>query len=169
MGLFSNFIKFVLVGDLLVARKRKKMSILLIFVFIIYLAALVYFVFFAEEYGRTEISNELKYNLMPFQEIKRYIEYRAMIGMPAVILNLLGNVVAFIPFGFLLPMISSAERRSYMIFFLSLELSLIIEVIQLFTRVGSFDVDDLILNTLGGLIGYWAYRTIRGFGKKLMG
>ena len=33
-------------------------------------------------------------------------------------------------------------------------LSLSIEIIQLFTKVGCFDVDDLLLNTLGGLIGY---------------
>lgn len=149
------------------ARKRKKRNILLILFFFIYLAALVYFVFFAEEYGRTNISDELMYNLIPFQEITRYIEYRAMIGMPAVILNLVGNVLAFVPFGFLVPMINSAERRTYMIFLLSLELSLIIEVIQLFTRVGSFDVDDLILNVTGGLIGYWGYRAIRSLGRKI--
>lgn len=149
------------------ARKRRKTNILLILLFFVYLAALVYFVFFAEEYGRTNISDELMYNLTPFQEIRRYIEYRAMIGIPAVILNLVGNIVAFVPFGFLVPMINSAERRTYMIFLLSLELSLIIEVVQLFSRVGSFDVDDLILNTLGGLIGYWAYRAIRSLGRRL--
>ena len=38
--------------------------------------------------------------------------------------------------------------------FVSFDLSLAIEIIQLLTRVGSFDVDDLILNTLGGVIGY---------------
>lgn len=150
-------------------RKRKPVNIFLILVFIVYLAALIYFVFFAEEYGRTNTSAELCYNLRPFQEITRYIEYRAMLGTPAVVLNIVGNIVAFIPFGFLVPMINSAERRTYMIFLLSLELSLIIEVIQLFSRVGSFDVDDLILNTLGGLIGYWAYRTIRNLGRKVVG
>lgn len=149
------------------ARKRKKKNILLILLFFVYLAALVYFVFFAEEYGRTNLSDELMYNLTPFQEIRRYIEYRAMIGMPAVILNLVGNIVAFMPFGFLLPMINTAERRSYMIFLLTFELSLVIEVVQLFSRVGSFDVDDLILNTLGGLIGYWAYKAIRSIGRKI--
>ena len=37
---------------------------------------------------------------------------------------------------------------------LSLELSLTVEILQLVAKVGSFDVDDLLLNTLGGLVGY---------------
>lgn len=148
-------------------RKRKKINVFLILLFLVYLASLVYFVFFAEEYGRNQTVAEFSYNLTPFQEIKRYIEYRAMIGMPGVILNLLGNIVAFMPFGFLVPMISHKERRTVMIFLLTLELSLVIEVIQLFTYVGSFDVDDLILNTLGGLMGYWGYQAVRSLGRKI--
>ena len=41
--------------------------------------------------------------------------------------------------------------------FLSFGLSLCVEMIQFITQVGSFDVDDLILNTLGGLIGYYLF------------
>lgn len=42
-------------------------------------------------------------NLVPFKEIKRFIIYYRQIGINAVILNLAGNVVAFMPFGFFLP------------------------------------------------------------------
>ena len=149
------------------SKKKSKFNFFLLILFIIYLIALVYFVFFAEEYGRTRTTEQFYYNLMPFQEIRRYIEYRAMIGIPSVIINLVGNVVAFMPFGFLLPMMSPKERRVFMIFLLSLELSLIIEVIQLFSHVGSFDVDDLILNTAGGLLGYAAYKAVRNIGRKV--
>jgi len=148
-------------------RKKSKLNIFLVLVFLVYLAAFIYFVFFAEEKGRTNDVHEFCYNLKPLQEIRRYIEYRAMIGIPVVIINLVGNIVAFVPFGFLVPMISPKERRTGMIFLLSLELSLVIEVIQLFTYVGSFDVDDLILNTLGGLIGYWGYKAMRSLGRKI--
>ena len=149
------------------ARKKSGTNVFLVILFLIYLIALVYFVFFAEEYGRTEPAETFSYNLVPFQEIRRYIEYRAMIGLPSVILNLVGNIVAFIPFGLLLPMISPKERRAGMIFLLALELSLMIEVIQLFSHVGSFDVDDLILNTAGGLLGYGLYRVIHGMARKV--
>lgn len=149
------------------ARRKSGTNIFLVILFFIYLVALIYFVFFAEEYGRTEPASEFCYNLVPFQEIRRYIEYRAMIGIPSVILNLVGNIVAFVPFGFLLPMISPKERRAGMIFLLALELSLMIEVVQLFSHVGSFDVDDLILNTAGGLLGYGAYRAFHGIARKV--
>ena len=117
--------------------------------------------------------------VMPVIENIKYIgtfDYRYMrlvpfddynCGRVAAFKQIILNTVMFIPFGFLLPMINTAERRTYMIFLLSLELSLIIEVVQLFSRVGSFDVDDLILNTMGGLIGYWAYRAIRSLGRKI--
>jgi hypothetical protein len=39
----------------------------------------------------------------------------------------------------------------------SFELSLVVELLQLVTKVGSFDVDDLMLNTLGGLFGFFVY------------
>ena len=38
------------------------------------------------------------------------------------------------------------------------EFSLFIELMQLITKVGSYDVDDLIMNTVGGILGYIAYR-----------
>ena len=41
--------------------------------------------------------------------------------------------------------------------FLSFDLSLVVEILQLLSKVGSFDVDDLLLNTLGGAIGYIGY------------
>ena len=38
------------------------------------------------------------------------------------------------------------------------ELSLLVELLQLVFKVGSFDVDDLLLNTIGGLLGYLVYK-----------
>ena len=40
----------------------------------------------------------------------------------------------------------------------SFELSLLVEVLQLVTKVGSFDVDDLLLNTVGGILGFLIYK-----------
>ncbi len=124
--------------------------------FLLYIAALVYFLFFSERYGRTDDGN-FRYNLVPLQEIVRFIKYRSIMGTETVVLNLAGNVAGFMPFGFLLPLLSAKERRLIMVLLLTFELSLVVEVIQLFTGVGSFDVDDLILNTLGGVLGYGCY------------
>ena len=45
-------------------------------------------------------------------------------------------------------------------------LSLCVEIIQLFTRVGSFDVDDILLNTIGGVLGYIIFLICNGIRRK---
>lgn len=76
-------------------------------VFILYLGVLFYLLFFSERYGRTDASEEYHYNLVLFKEIRRFYQYREILGMQSVLVNLVGNVVAFMPFGFFLPVIWS--------------------------------------------------------------
>lgn len=127
-------------------------------IFLLYLFALFYLLFFSENYGRTEITEEYRYNLELFREIKRFIRFHELLGMKMVLINLLGNVAAFIPFGFFLPVLWKDTAKLYRMFLLTLGFSLLIELVQLLYRVGTFDVDDLLLNTLGGLIGYAMWR-----------
>ncbi len=130
-------------------------------VFVVYIALLVYLVLFAEMFGRTSVSREYRYNLVPLKEITRFITYYHQLGFMAVMLNLVGNVVAFMPFGFCLPMLAGEKTKFLKVTVFSLALSLIIELMQLITRVGSCDVDDLILNTVGGILGYICYVAMR--------
>lgn len=123
-------------------------------VFIIYIAALVYFVFFAESLGRTDYVKVYRYNLHPFKEILRFINNQDTLGTYAVMINVLGNMIAFVPFGFCLPMVTEHRMKFIRVTVLSAGLSLMIELVQLVSKVGSFDVDDLILNTIGGMVGY---------------
>lgn len=143
-----------------------------IFLFIAYVLLLVYFLFFSEGYGRTAAEQGYRYNLTPFVEIKRFWVYREQLGVLAVAANLLGNVIGFIPYGFILPIISQKTRSAFLIIFSGFLLSLCVEIIQLITKVGCFDVDDLILNTLGAAIGYLAFAVCdhlrrRHYGKKI--
>lgn len=124
---------------------------------------LMYFLFFAEIMGRTYIDRDYHYNLTPFREIRRFIVYRRTLGWFAVLSNLLGNVLAFVPFGMILPMLTPKCRNFFHIVLLGFDFSLFVETIQLISKVGSFDVDDLILNTLGAALGYLAYRLIRRY------
>lgn len=135
---------------------KKIVRVISWFVFAIYLVALVYFLFFSEQLGRVP-SDEYKYSLVPFREMKRYVVYWREIGIFNVTLNLLGNIVCFVPFGFVLPVMSSRQRGILKITFLSFLASLLVELIQLVSKVGSCDVDDIILNTLGGFLGYLAF------------
>lgn len=128
------------------------------FFFCLYLLVLIYLMFFAEEWGRTMLEGEYRYNLVPFQEIRRYFRYRKQIGIWFVFWNLAGNVIGFVPFGALLPVLREKKMGFWKVLLLSFELTLFIEISQLILRVGSCDVDDMILNTLGGCIGYGLYR-----------
>ncbi len=126
--------------------------------FCIYLILMVYFLFFAESLGRTSNVRDYHYNLQPFKEIHRFIKYYKIIGIGAVFMNLAGNILAFVPFGLFFPLLSRRNRSFLKVTLISFEVSLLVEVIQLVTRVGSCDVDDIILNTLGGMIGYLCFK-----------
>lgn len=137
--------------------KRKVLRRIEILLFAIYLAIMCYFLFFAERLGRTYSGRTYHYNLVPLKEIRRFWEYRYTLDFWAVMLNLAGNVVAFIPFGVFLPSLFAKCRKVLPTVLLSFECSLTVEIIQLVGKVGSFDVDDILLNTLGGLLGYIVY------------
>ena len=133
--------------------------------FILYVGFLIYFLFLAEWYGRTEISEEYRYNLELFKEIRRFITYREQLGTFVVAANLFGNILIFVPYGFFVSM-AGRTRGFFKTFFFSMFLSLAVETVQLITRVGSFDVDDILLNTIGGVLGYIAFVLCNGIRRK---
>ena len=149
----------------------------------IYVLLLMYLLFFSEGYGRVaEAEREYRYNLIPFVEIRRFWTYREQLGVFAlftntslpttIFTNIIGNVLGFIPYGFILPVIHRGLRSGFLIILSGFGLSLCVETIQLVTRVGCFDVDDLILNTLGAALGYFAFAVCdylrrKYYGKKI--
>ena len=146
-------------------RKKKIFRAVGKVLFLLYVVFLIYFLFLAEWYGRTGISEEYRYNLELFREIKRFIIYREQLGVFAVFANLAGNILIFVPYGFFIS-VASRERGFFKTLFFSMGLSLCVEIIQLFTRVGSFDVDDILLNTIGGVFGYIIFLICNGIRRK---
>lgn len=119
----------------------------------IYLMGLCYFLFFAENCGR-EFGQEIyRYNLVPFREIKRFWRHRDVLGIHSFY-NLAGNILGFMPAGFFIPVLWKNRRGFLFTVCVTFEMSFLVEIVQLITRVGTFDVDDLILNTMGGVLGY---------------
>ena len=122
-----------------------------------YLMGLCYFLFFAENYGR-ELGQEIyRYNLIPFKEIERFWKHRDLLGMHSFY-NLAGNVLGFVPAGFFIPVLWKNRRGFLFTVCITFQMSLLVEILQLIFRVGSFDVDDLLLNTIGGILGYFVYK-----------
>ena len=146
--------------------------------FLAYMALLMYFLFFSERYGRTATYNDYQYNFTLFREIKRYVDYRALFGDELFLINVVGNLLAFVPFGFLLPVMYREQRKYrvieghyvksfFFVTFMGFVFSLFVETLQLVTKVGCFDVDDLFLNTIGVMIGYICYVISKGIIRRM--
>ncbi len=89
-------------------------------------------------------------NIVPFKEIFRY-----KIGSRLFLKNVLGNILLFMPYGFFAAFYLK-EDHPKLIVFLTLVISLTIELVQM--SIGRvFDVDDIILNTIGGFLGFNFY------------
>lgn len=99
-----------------------------------------------------------QYNLVPFETIRSLLLERERYHTDAWVKNLFGNIVLFVPLGIWIPWLFR-RCRSFLTFTSTVVLLLLgVEVIQLITRVGSFDVDDIILNTVGAWIGYAGFK-----------
>jgi glycopeptide antibiotics resistance protein len=95
-------------------------------------------------------------NLVPFRTMRLF--WRSFSFMPrAAAINLAGNVAVFIPLGILLPALWKGQQKLWRFALTVIAAVAVIEVTQLFTMTGSCDVDDLILNFAGALIGFGVF------------
>lgn len=94
-------------------------------------------------------------NFVPFASLRQLISE----ATPAVAAqNILGNITHFVPLGFLLPLLFDRMKRLSSFLWRIAVISVAIELLQIFTRARAVDVDDVILNTLGGAIGFFLFR-----------
>lgn len=99
-------------------------------------------------------------NLVPFREMFRY-----PVGSENFNRQVVGNILLFMPFGFFATYYTKIKKISS-ISFMSILVSLTIEVVQKY--IGrSFDVDDIILNVVGGILGFLVYIGLDAIRKKL--
>ena len=98
-------------------------------------------------------------NLEPFHTIRNYIRYYHNTGSHVSIFNLLGNVVIMVPMGVLLPGLFRPLRRFWLTIPLLAAIPMAVEYLQWRTATGAADVDDAILNFIGGVLGYIFVRT----------
>ena len=130
---------------------------------VLYLALLVYLLLFSRAFGRNPGFSSYRYNLVPFREIVRFYTYWKHVGFISAFLNLVGNLAGFIPFGILVPAVIRPMRSWTRTVKAGFFLTLILEVFQLILKAGIFDVDDILLNTAGALVGYQIFWMINRF------
>ncbi len=141
------------------------------FLFVVYLGMMLWLLFGSSNNRIEGVTYEemlrRNMNLRPFYTIDNYMFI--VLNRPESphfvhsIVNLVGNLVMFIPAGYLLPRIFRRYQKFWR-FLLCCVLSIaLIEIIQLFTLLGSLDVDDFILNLLGMTVGFivWKMGTVR--------
>lgn len=100
-------------------------------------------------------------NFVPFKTISTYIMamFDGSLNLGIPIKNLIGNLIMFLPMGIYLPYYIKKINKVGRFTFSMIILLFVIEVTQLVTRRGSFDIDDFILNMVGALIGYGIWKT----------
>lgn len=122
---------------------------LIMFSFMIYIMCLFYVVTSPDDLSTIQGT----YNLVPFKEMFRYTFMSRLF-----IKNVLGNLFMFIPLGFYASYILKIHKARYALLFVTI-VSLTIELTQL--SIGRvFDIDDILLNIAGGLLGYYYYQTL---------
>jgi len=104
------------------------------------------------------------YNIIPFVTISTYFNADGM-DMIRRAGNILGNIFIFIPIGLLLPIIIHKTNNLLRILLVSFLFSLSFELIQYLAATGSADIDDILLNTIGGICGYGIFRIYSSFFK----
>ena len=100
------------------------------------------------------------YNLRPFQTLRQMVQllHHETLARFAL-MNLAGNVVLFLTLG-LLPVIWKPQRR-FFVYVLTVSLVVLtIELLQLFTTLGSADIDDWITNTFGACLGFFGWKLL---------
>ena len=148
-------------------KKKKSSAIVKVFVlffFLLYMFVLTDLLLFSFRTPATQnpqISSsdyiQNRTNLTLLKTIKLYLRSANSIS----VVNILGNIVAFIPMGLFAGIPFKKKRDIFLCAITIALISLLFETIQLLFMVGSFDVDDILLNTIGGVIGFLIIRTIR--------
>lgn len=135
-------------------KSKRIVQVILWIVFIGYTALLVYWMFAGFGRVRHETGG-LRYNLVPFRTIKNYFVNFHHFHLSTWVINVFGNIGVFMPFGVLLPALFRRARRWYRFYAAFISALLALELLQMLLHVGSFDVDDLILNSIGALAAYF--------------
>ncbi len=127
--------------------------------FFIYFLILVNLTIFKFEELIINFDTRFYINYIPFVEtIKRFRNDFADIHIS--LYNVIGNILLFIPLGFCIPLFFNKKNKLSKVILYGFTASLTIEVLQLFTPYSITDIDDIIFNTLGTVIGFIIFNII---------
>ena len=150
-------------------KKKKTIRITICLLFIYYVSYLIYILFLDSAFGRGGYSlfsgymdyrTHLKYatNFIPFKEISAYLTNMFRGSFRYSVVNIFGNLIAFSPMGFFLPVLFKKLRKFIPFIIVTVGIIAAVEALQFLLLVGRCDIDDLMLNSIGAIIAYFIFR-----------
>ncbi len=134
--------------------RNKTVKTVLFILFVIYCAALAFVLFFPNLHRYSHGSR--LYNIIPFATVSELIGrlIEGTINADIVVRNIGVNILLFVPMGAFLPVLFKKLRKFRWVILVCFSATVAAELIQFIFILGSFDVDDIILNTAGAAAGY---------------
>lgn len=159
---------FLYIGGVLLSKyldNNKPMKINLYIFFGLYLILLITLTLFDSLWLRNGFNFsgfdniQDRINLVPFKTIMTFVkEFDSMYSTSQIMLNLFGNVCAFMPMALFLLLLFKRQNKAFQFVITLILMILGIEFLQLITGSGRFDIDDLILNLFGAVLVYLLFK-----------
>lgn len=146
---------------------KRELQLIFVYICIVVVARFTFFPF-SKVNGEIqplvfELANAFPFriNWIPFVNLFDYPEMRD------ILLNVIGNTTMFIPLGIVWPCVYKQLDRHWKVILAGVGVSLCIEILQLPFNVRVTDVDDLILNSAGFIVGYLLYLLVKTLWKQI--
>ena len=117
-----------------------------------YISLVIQIVIFSRPFGSTRIVN--------------WIPFQVPGGKNLILLYSLANAVIFIPFGILVPKVFRGVNTLWKMILVTFITSVCIEIIQYVLACGYSEVEDVIMNVIGGIVGFIVIKSLNGTKKK---
>lgn len=140
----------------IVCRKNHKVNILrevFINLFFLYFLIVIYLTFFKSGILNLDLQMRTYANLIPIVETIKMFQDNFM-GVGNAFYNVIGNILLFVPLGFGIPLFFKNHNKLSKVMFYGFLASLSIEILQYLTCTNFTDIDDIIFNTLGAVLGF---------------
>ena len=134
----------------------KKLFLNIMFYGVMFLYALILFFLL---FKKKSVGSFQTINLIPFRTIIDYLFNEDVIVRSFAFSNIMGNIAIFIPLGIYIPLLINKKSIFTNSAIVAL-ISLCVEIVQYILAIGTADVDDIILNTIGGLLGILIFKLV---------
>lgn len=108
-----------------------------------------------------ELDGFRSYNVIPFQSIWEFTKLMFSGYFSRGFNNIIGNIFVFAPFGYFVPLLYKKCQKAKIVILAGFCVSLVLEICQYFLYLGSADIDDIILNLLGVILGFLFFKMVK--------